>query len=100
MLHIHIPPDRNMLRLLPYRSAIHGKETTMTSRVGEEVEVRPFRIDVPEEDLADLRRRIADTQWPEKETVADEPRACSSPRSKNSRAIGPQITIGAGARRN
>ena len=33
---------------------------------------RPFRIDVPEEDLVDLRRRIAATQWPEKETVADE----------------------------
>jgi pimeloyl-ACP methyl ester carboxylesterase len=34
--------------------------------------VRPFRIDVPEEDLVDLRRRIAATQWPEKETVADD----------------------------
>src|SRR5215211_4708640 len=37
-----------------------------------EVEVRPFHIDVPEEDLVDLRRRIEATQWPEKETVADE----------------------------
>src|SRR3712207_3600296 len=44
----------------------------MTSPVGEGVAVRPFRIDVPEEALDDLRRRIADTQWPEKETVADE----------------------------
>src|SRR5215218_1498442 len=44
----------------------------MTSPVGEEAAVRPFRIDVPEEDLVDLRRRIADTQWPEKETVADQ----------------------------
>src|SRR5919106_1499081 len=35
-------------------------------------EVRPFRIDVPEAALVDLRRRIAATQWPEKETVADE----------------------------
>jgi pimeloyl-ACP methyl ester carboxylesterase len=34
-------------------------------------EVRPFRIDVPEEDLVDLRRRIAATQWPEKELVDD-----------------------------
>ncbi|HET7639134.1 MAG TPA: epoxide hydrolase N-terminal domain-containing protein, partial [Ktedonobacteraceae bacterium] len=33
--------------------------------------VRPFRINVPEEDLADLRRRIAATRWPDKETVAD-----------------------------
>src|ERR671911_123026 len=37
-----------------------------------DLEVRPFRIDVPEADLVDLRRRIAATQWPEKETVADE----------------------------
>jgi pimeloyl-ACP methyl ester carboxylesterase len=35
-------------------------------------EVRPFRVEVPEEDLVDLRRRIAATQWPEKETVADQ----------------------------
>ena len=44
----------------------------MTSPVGEGVEVRPYRIEVPEAALVDLRRRIADTQWPEKETVADE----------------------------
>src|SRR5215216_1791318 len=44
----------------------------MASPVGEETAVRPFRIDVPEEDLVDLRRRIAATQWPEKETVEDQ----------------------------
>ena len=31
----------------------------------------PLRINVPEEALADLRRRIAATQWPERETVTD-----------------------------
>ena len=36
------------------------------------IAMRPFRINVPEEKLADLRRRIAATQWPERETVADE----------------------------
>jgi pimeloyl-ACP methyl ester carboxylesterase len=34
--------------------------------------IRPFRIKVPQEALNDLRRRIAATQWPEKETVADQ----------------------------
>jgi pimeloyl-ACP methyl ester carboxylesterase len=34
--------------------------------------IRPFHVDVPEERLADLRRRIAATQWPEKETVPDQ----------------------------
>ena len=33
--------------------------------------VRPFRIDVPEEDLNDLRRRIAAARWPSKELVED-----------------------------
>jgi hypothetical protein len=35
-------------------------------------EIRPFRIDVPEQDLVDLRRRLAATRWPDKETVADD----------------------------
>jgi pimeloyl-ACP methyl ester carboxylesterase len=34
--------------------------------------VRPFQFDVPEDALDDLRRRIAATRWPEKETVADD----------------------------
>src|SRR5665213_2171764 len=33
--------------------------------------IRPFRINFPEEALVDLRRRIAATNWPERETVAD-----------------------------
>ena len=45
---------------------------TTVNLAGEEVAVRPFRVDVPEEDLVELCRRIADTQWPEKETVEDE----------------------------
>ncbi len=33
--------------------------------------IRPFRIEVPEEDLVELRRRIAATRWPSKELVDD-----------------------------
>ncbi len=43
----------------------------MTSSVGEEAAVRPFRIDVPEEELAELRQRITATRWPSKELVED-----------------------------
>jgi pimeloyl-ACP methyl ester carboxylesterase len=32
---------------------------------------RPFRIEVPEEQLAELRRRLAATRWPSSELVAD-----------------------------
>jgi hypothetical protein len=34
--------------------------------------IRPFRVDVPEDALVDLRKRIAATRWPERETVADQ----------------------------
>ena len=34
-------------------------------------EIRPFSVEVPEEDLVDLRRRIAATRWPSKELVED-----------------------------
>jgi pimeloyl-ACP methyl ester carboxylesterase len=34
--------------------------------------IRPFRVRVPDEALADLRRRIAATRWPDKETVTDQ----------------------------
>ena len=34
--------------------------------------IRPFRAEVPEEDLADLRQRLARTRWPEPETVPDQ----------------------------
>jgi hypothetical protein len=33
--------------------------------------VRPFRVDVQQEDLDDLRRRIGATRWPSKELVED-----------------------------
>ena len=36
------------------------------------VAIRPFRIDVSDQDLEDLRRRLAATRWPDKETAADE----------------------------
>jgi pimeloyl-ACP methyl ester carboxylesterase len=35
------------------------------------VEIRPFQLDIPEDQLADLRRRIAATRWPTKELVDD-----------------------------
>ena len=44
----------------------------MTSTVETAIDIRPFRVDVPQEELDDLRRRIGATNWPEKETVLDE----------------------------
>jgi pimeloyl-ACP methyl ester carboxylesterase len=43
----------------------------MSSTVKTATEVRPFHIEIPEEQLDDLRRRIAATRWPTKELVPD-----------------------------
>jgi pimeloyl-ACP methyl ester carboxylesterase len=38
----------------------------------EDAAIRSFRVNVPDEQLADLRRRIAATRWPDRQTVNDE----------------------------
>src|SRR5690349_14244998 len=38
---------------------------------GEQSEIRPFHVSFPDTELAELRRRIKATRWPERETVAD-----------------------------
>ena len=43
--------------------------TTVAQETGQAI--RPFRVDVPEEALTELRRRIAATVWPDRETVPD-----------------------------
>jgi pimeloyl-ACP methyl ester carboxylesterase len=39
---------------------------------GDKTAVRPFQVGFPEEEIAELRRRINATRWPERETVADD----------------------------
>ena len=43
----------------------------MTTMVEAPTEIRPFRVKVKEEQIDDLRRRIAATRWPSKELVQD-----------------------------
>ncbi len=54
-----IQPD-NAGQVTPQR----GKASQVTPQ--QDKAVRPFRIDIPEEQLVDLRRRIAAMQWPDK----------------------------------
>src|SRR4030095_16319841 len=42
-----------------------------TERAGEPNSIRPFRVNFPDTELAELRRRIIATRWPERETVSD-----------------------------
>jgi pimeloyl-ACP methyl ester carboxylesterase len=43
----------------------------MDSSSTPETEIRPFRVDMPEKAIADLRRRITGTRWPSRELVTD-----------------------------
>jgi hypothetical protein len=43
----------------------------MSTTVESANEIRPFQVDIPDEALDDLRRRIAATRWPSKELVND-----------------------------
>lgn len=49
-------------------TAVKGK----TEQATDKNQIRPFRVNMQEEALIDLRRRIAATRWPDKETVADQ----------------------------
>jgi pimeloyl-ACP methyl ester carboxylesterase len=42
-----------------------------SERAADNIAIRPFRVDVPEAELTELRRRINATKWPERETVTD-----------------------------
>jgi Epoxide hydrolase N terminus len=41
----------------------------MSTTVETAIDIRPFHVEIPDEQLADLRRRIAETRWPDKELV-------------------------------
>jgi pimeloyl-ACP methyl ester carboxylesterase len=43
----------------------------ITRIISDDAAIRPFRVEVPEADLADLRRRIEAARWPDRETVRD-----------------------------
>jgi hypothetical protein len=53
-------------------STTAGPRPTSPGAATENATIRPFRVAVPEEDLAELRRRIDATRWPERETVGDD----------------------------
>jgi pimeloyl-ACP methyl ester carboxylesterase len=54
--------------------SVRAAETETSAQppaAGEDNLIRSFHVNVPEEQLTDLRQRIVATRWPEKETVTD-----------------------------
>jgi pimeloyl-ACP methyl ester carboxylesterase len=54
-------------------SAAMGVSSLLPAQAAEDNNaIRPFHVNIPEEQLVDLRRRIATTRWPDRETVTDQ----------------------------
>ena len=61
-------------------AAIHRRLDAMTGTLTDvvhdtdasEPDIRPFRVNVADTEVADLNRRIKTTRWPDRETVADD----------------------------
>jgi len=58
------------LVLLGASGLSHAQDTRASAT--DDTSIRPYHAHVPDKALADLKRRIADTRWPDKETVADD----------------------------
>ena len=52
-------------------TAIGGASATPATAETNDTAIRPFRVNVPDAALADLRTRVLATRWPDKETVSD-----------------------------
>lgn len=74
MIHLSSPNRRQLLSTAALGIAALGTAGIFPAAAAEAANgaIRPFRIDIPEADLADLKRRLAATRWPEKETVTDD----------------------------
>src|SRR5262245_28248424 len=70
--HRNAIPRRGLLAALAAAlgSSILAGQIAAASAAGDSA-IRPFKVQVPEAVLVDLRTRIAATRWPDKETVAD-----------------------------
>ena len=63
-----LDPGKNMTTLNTVEVPRHAPSARATK---EAESIRPFRFTASDEELAELRRRILATRWPEKETVDD-----------------------------
>src|SRR4051794_743227 len=69
-------PDRRLLLGAAAMSAVVPSASSLLpmqpASAAADAPIRPFRVNVPEHDLTDLRRRLAGTRWPDKEIVGDQ----------------------------
>jgi pimeloyl-ACP methyl ester carboxylesterase len=66
----HLPTRRELLAVTAAAGAISMLPGTLQASTVSD-EIRPFTGSTPQEEIAELRRRINATKWPERETVSD-----------------------------
>ncbi|KXV03322.1 multidrug MFS transporter [Caballeronia megalochromosomata] len=59
------------LSRLAFAEPTPGNAEIVQVKSGDKTAIRPLRVHVPDAQLADLKRRVKATRWPERETVAD-----------------------------
>jgi pimeloyl-ACP methyl ester carboxylesterase len=64
-------PGHAQLNGTDLRGPSPNSAPTKAGATHEDDSIRPFRIEVPESALVDLRERLAATRWPDQETVTD-----------------------------
>jgi pimeloyl-ACP methyl ester carboxylesterase len=67
-----LSPNRRSLLAAAGAATVSGLFPAKLRASAADDAIRPFRIDIPEDRLVDLRRRLAAISWPERETVADD----------------------------
>ncbi len=70
-----LPDRREFLATAGMAIVSAGAATSLlrhSASAAESDEIRPFRINIPDEKLIDLRERLKATRWPDPELVADE----------------------------
>ena len=65
------PTRRELLAATAAAGAISLLPQPLRAAAGGDA-IRPFTVNIPQDDIAELRRRIAATRWPDRETVDDQ----------------------------
>ena len=95
------PTRRGLLATSAATGAISLLPTQLTAVAAtKDDEIRPFHVKMPKKALVDLRRRVAATRWPERETVTDDSQGVQlATMQKLARYWATELRLAQGARR-
>ncbi|ABA77436.1 epoxide hydrolase [Pseudomonas fluorescens] len=60
-----------LMSVSPFAHAQNGATATVGAVVGDTA-IRPFKVEIPEDAIIDLKKRVLATRWPDPETVKDQ----------------------------